>query len=121
MQRVNKDLVAVLVGVAAGGASGLLGVGGGIVMVPLLVAALGAQQHRAHATSLAAIVVIGAFGALVFGLEGEVEVGPAVMLALGAMVGAPVGAKLMADASESKLKIAFGAWMVAVGVTLIAS
>ena len=119
MLRVNKDLVAVFVGVGAGIASGLLGVGGGIVMVPLLVAALGASQHRAHATSLAAIVVVAAFGALVFGLEGELAVFPAVMLTLGALVGAPLGAKLMAESSEGGLKIAFGLWMVGVGVTLV--
>ena len=121
MLRVNKTLVAVLVGVGAGIASGLLGVGGGIVMVPLLVSLLGATQHRAHATSLAAIVVIGAFGALVFGLEGELEFVPAVMLTLGAIVGAPLGARLMARSSEGNLKIAFGLWMVVVGVTLVVS
>lgn len=112
-------MLALIVGMFAGLASGLLGVGGGIVMVPLLVGVLGATQHEAHATSLAAIVVIGAFGAVAFGFEGELEVAPAVLLTLGALVGAPLGAKAMAESSERRLKVAFGALMVAVGVTLI--
>ena len=121
MHRVRTVLIALVVGVFAGFASGLLGVGGGIVMVPLLVAVLGATQHEAHATSLAAIVIIGACGAVAFGYEGELEVVPAVFLTLGALVGAPLGARVMAESSERKLKLAFGALMVAVGVTLIAS
>ncbi|MQB00924.1 MAG: TSUP family transporter [Actinobacteria bacterium] len=63
------------IGLVAGLASGLLGVGGGIVMVPLLTAFVGLDQHRAHATSLAAIVPIAAVGALTFALSDSIDVG----------------------------------------------
>lgn len=121
IQRVKTILIALAVGVGAGLASGLLGVGGGIVMVPLLVGVLGTTQHQAHATSLAAIVVIGAVGAVAFGVEGELDVAAAALLTVGALVGAPLGARAMAESSERVLKIAFGSLMVAVGLTLIVS
>jgi uncharacterized membrane protein YfcA len=63
----------ILIGFLAGLASGLFGVGGGIVMVPLLVWLVAFDQHRAHATSLAAIVVIAAAGAIVFGNAGSID------------------------------------------------
>jgi uncharacterized membrane protein YfcA len=106
-------------GLVAGILSGLLGVGGGIIIVPLLVGLVHLSQHQAHATSLAAIVPIGAVGALTFALDGEVDLEVAGLLALGALVGAPVGARIMARIEERPLKIMFGVLMVAVGVQLL--
>ena len=63
----------VLVGLGAGVVGGGLGVGGGIILVPLLVA-IGFDRHRAHATSLAAIVLISAAGATSFAVDGEIDV-----------------------------------------------
>ena len=107
------------VGLLAGLASGLLGVGGGIVMVPLLTAFLGLSQHRAHATSLAAIVPIAAVGALTFALSDRIDVGLAALLALGSLIGAPLGARLMARSTEGALKAMFGALMILVGIQLL--
>lgn len=114
-------VIAVAVGLVAGVASGLLGIGGGIVMVPLLVSMLHLSQHHAHATSLAAIVIIGAVGAAAFGYAGEVDLPIAFFLAAGALVGAPLGARLMARSSEGKLKIAFGCLMAIVGMVMVLS
>jgi uncharacterized membrane protein YfcA len=116
---MRKALLAVAVGAVAGMASGLLGIGGGLVMVPLLVALLSLSQHHAHATSLAAIVLIAAGGAVIFGSAGELELPIAGLLAAGALFGAPIGARLMARTSEASLKVAFGAFMVIVGTTLV--
>ncbi len=118
MQRI---LVALGVGAVAGFASGLVGIGGGLVMVPLLVGLLSLAQHSAHATSLGAIVVIAAVGAATFGSAGEIDLPAAGSLALGALVGAPLGARLMASTSEARLKIAFGLLMIGVGAVLIAT
>ena len=104
---------------AAGLLSGLMGVGGGIVMVPLLVLVAGFTQHRAHATSLAAIVPIAAVAATRFAVDGEVAFRTGALLALGALAGAPVGARLLARLDEGTLKAAFGAVMVAAGVVLL--
>jgi uncharacterized membrane protein YfcA len=110
---------AAAIGAAAGLFSGLLGVGGGIVMVPLLVLVSGLSQHEAHATSLAAIVPIAAVGALRFGAEGALDLPVAFLLAAGSLVGAPLGARLMARTGESALSLAFGLLVIAVAVGLL--
>jgi uncharacterized membrane protein YfcA len=106
------------IGLGAGLMSGLLGVGGGIVVIPLLVQ-VGFTQHQAHATSLAAICPIAAVGAAKFGAAGEVEVALAIALSAGALIGAPLGARVMAGLPEPKLKVVFGAVMVVAGVVLL--
>ena len=63
----------VAIGFAAGIASGLFGIGGGIVMVPLLVLVASLDQHRAHAASLAAGIFLGAAGGLTYALAGDVD------------------------------------------------
>lgn len=106
-------------GVAAGVMSGLLGVGGGVVMVPLLVLVARQSQHEAHATSLAAVVLMGAVGAATFAAEGEVDVPVALALAAGSLFGAPLGARIMASIAEGPLKIAFGLLMLVVAGLLL--
>ncbi len=108
-----------LVGLIGGLASGLLGVGGGIFMVPLLVAFAALSEHEAHATSLLAILPIALVGASVFTMEGQASYSLAALLALGSLAGAPVGARIMARLSEGTLKAVFGAAMVVVAVVLL--
>ena len=100
--------------------SGLLGVGGGIVMVPLLVSR-GLSQHRAHATSLAAIVPIAVVGGVAFALEGDVDYSIALLLSAGSLVGAPLGARVMARTKEAPLKIGFGVFMIVIAIRLLLS
>lgn len=102
----------------AGLLSGLLGVGGGIILIPLLVL-IGFSQHEAHATSLAAICPIAIVGATTFALADEVEYGLAVALAAGSLIGAPVGARVMAGLPERWLKIVFGVVMIVAGAVLL--
>jgi uncharacterized membrane protein YfcA len=108
------------IGFAAGIASGLLGVGGGTVMVPLLVAVAAFSQHHAHATSLAAIVPIASVAVVVFAAEGVVDYGTAALLAVGSVAGAPLGARLMAATGERFLGAAFGIFLVGVGIAMVA-
>jgi uncharacterized membrane protein YfcA len=117
--RARDALLSVAIGAVAGVGSGLLGVGGGIVMVPLLTAVLAFGQHRAHATSLAAIVPIAAVGAAKFAIEGHTDLALAGALAAGAIVGAPLGARLMARSGEGLLKTLFGVLMLAVAAELL--
>jgi uncharacterized membrane protein YfcA len=112
-------LSALAVGLAAGMLSGLLGVGGGIVIVPLLATVVGLSQHRAHATSLAAIIPIAAVGAVAFAVEGNVDYGIGTLLAIGTLVGAPLGARVMARAGEGPLKLMFGFLMLVVATQLL--
>jgi uncharacterized protein len=98
--------------------SGLLGVGGGIVLIPLLVA-IGFSQHEAHATSLAAICPIAAVGAWKFASAGEIELLVVALLVAGALLGAPIGARIMAKAAEGALEVSFGVLMILVGGILL--
>lgn len=116
---MNAVLPALGVGLAAGIFSGLLGVGGGVIMVPLLVGVIGLSQHRAHATSLAAIVPIAAVGAVAFAIEGNLDYGVGALLAIGTLAGAPLGARVMARASEGPLKLMFGILMLVVAAQLL--
>ena len=114
----TQALLLVATGVAAGVLSGLMGVGGGIVMVPALVMA-GLSQHRAQSTSLAAIVPIAIVGALLFGLGDSVDLGAAVVLAAGSLVGARGGALLMHRLSGVVLARVFGAFLIVVAITML--
>ncbi len=107
-----------LVGIVAGLFSGILGVGGGIVMVPLMVGVLHFDQHRAHATSLAAIVLIAISGAARFAWAGEVEWAVGLALGVGGVVGSTVGAHLMNRLSATSLRFVFGVVMILAGLRM---
>jgi uncharacterized membrane protein YfcA len=107
-----------LVGVAVGVISGLLGVGGGIVMVPALSLLMGFTQHLAQGTSLAVIIPVSISGVLVHMRRGNVVwplVGP---LALGAGLGAGVMGSLVFKIQDPALRITFGIFMVLVGISM---
>lgn len=106
------------IGLAGGLFSGLLGVGGGVVMVPLLVLWAGYGQRDAHAISLGAIIPISAAGVLTFGAAGEIRVLEAVALAVGSIIGAQAGARLLARADERRLKLAFGVFLLIVAALM---
>lgn len=107
-----------LIGLAAGILSGGLGVGGGIILVPLLVA-VGLDRHRAHATSLAAIMPIAVAGAISYGLSGELALGFGVAIGLGGAVGSVVGATVMNRSSPRMLTIVFSVLLLLVAVRMI--
>lgn len=94
--------------------------GGGIIMVPLLVLA-GVDRHRAHATSLAAIVFIAAAGASSFGASGEAALGIGVTVGIGGIVGSVIGASVMHRVSSRSLTIVFGFVLLVAGIRLILS
>jgi uncharacterized protein len=106
------------IGAAAGLLSGLLGIGGGLVMVPALVMA-GIGQHRAQTTSLAAIVPIAVVGAFLFGQAASVDVGAAVVLAAGSLVGVRGGALLMHRLSDVLLARVFAIFLIVVAITML--
>ena len=107
-----------LIGLGAGVLSGLLGVGGGVVMVPALVFA-GLRQHRAQATSLAAIVPIATVGAIVFGGADAVDFAAAAVLIVGSVIGVRGGAMVMHRLSDRRLSWIFAAFLVVVAITML--
>ncbi len=110
---------ALLIGLVAGTLSGLLGVGGGLVMVPAMVLLLRMPQHDAHATSLAAIIPIALAGVLIFGNAQSVSTGGGLLLVVGSIPGARLGAMLMRRLDERRLRFAFGVFVIAVAVAMM--
>lgn len=106
------------IGLGGGVLAGLLGVGGGVVMVPLLVLWARYAQREAHAISLGAIIPISLGGIATYGVAGEVRWWQALGLAVGAIVGARIGAGILARIDERLLKIVFGTFLVGVAALL---
>lgn len=104
--------VAALVGVLAGGLSGLFGVGGGILIVPGLVLVLGMEQRLAHGTSLAAIVPIAVSGVAAYALERAIDWPAAGLLLVGAAGGAVLGTGVLRRVSERLLRVLFGLFLL---------
>lgn len=104
------------IGLVAGLASGLLGIGGGIVIVPMLAGWLGMPLKRALGTSLAAIVAIVVPGAAVHAALGHIDWGIALVLALGSVAGARIGARIALGARERTLRLLVGGFLGLVAV-----
>lgn len=106
------------IGLAAGLLSGLFGVGGGTVIVPMLVLLLRFDQRRAAGTSLAAIVPTAAVGVISYAMHGSVAWIPALILAAFAVIGAQIGTWLLAHLPQNAVRWGFVAFLVFVIVML---
>jgi uncharacterized membrane protein YfcA len=106
------------IGLLAGLLSGLFGVGGGTVIVPLLVLVLAYNQRLAAGTSLAAIVPTATVGVISYALNDSVAWIPGLILAAGAVVGAQIGTWLLPRVSLVALRWSFIAFLVGVIVSL---
>lgn len=116
----NQTLRLVVVGTAAGLFSGLFGVGGGTVIVPLLIFWFAYGERLATGTSLAAIVVIGALGALLQGgVYGNVHVLTGLLLAIPAMVGVVLGTAIQQRIPQRAVSYLFAALLIAIAIELI--
>lgn len=107
------------IGVAAGLLSGLFGVGGGIVMVPLLVAWFALDQRRAGATSLLAIVPIATASTIGYAVNGNVDIASGLLLLLGGIVGGQLGARLLPRTPIATLQLWFGILSLATAARLV--
>ncbi|HEX2029288.1 MAG TPA: TSUP family transporter [Nitriliruptorales bacterium] len=106
-------------GLAAGLLAGLFGIGGGILLVPVLVLLLHRSQHVAHASSLVAIVVPAVGGAARFAVDGAVAWCAAAVVAAGALVGVQLGAWLLPRVSAGRLRWIFAALLAVMTVRLL--
>jgi len=109
----------VLIGLVAGLFSALFGVGGGIVIVPLLIVAVGLPAHVATATSLAAIGITALAGAVRYGFEGHLDLGHAALVGLPAAAGAVLGATLAQRIDARPLTLGFAGLLAALAVWLL--
>ncbi|MDQ0576592.1 sulfite exporter TauE/SafE family protein [Agromyces albus] len=108
-----------LIGAAGGLLSGAFGVGGGLLMVPLLIAFAGMDQRRASATSLAAIVPAAIAGSFTYFVNGEVDLVVALFVAVGGVVGSWLGALLLRRLSLGWLRWMFIALLLGVALRML--
>jgi uncharacterized protein len=115
----GRPLRLMAIGTLAGLFSGLFGVGGGSVIVPLLVLWHGYEERRATATSLAAIVFIAGFAAAVQGLYGNVHLFDAALVGIPALFGVLIGTWLQQRLQTRAIALLFAAVLVASAVELV--
>jgi uncharacterized membrane protein YfcA len=105
---IQTVLLVVLVGLAAGILSGLVGVGGGIIIVPALVFLLGFSQHEAQGTSLGILLLpAGIFAVLNYYKQGYIDLKVVLILFLGFVIGGYLGSKISLSLSEAAVKKIF--------------
>lgn len=108
------------IGLLAGVLSGLFGIGGGIVIVPLLVLLVGFTTTQAAGTSLAALLLpVGALGALEYWRAGQVDLRVALILAGGLLLGAYLGARLGISLPVEVVQRGFGVLLLVVGIRFV--
>jgi uncharacterized protein len=108
------------IGTLAGAFSGLFGVGGGTIIVPLLIFWFGYGERRATGTSLAAIVLIGLLGAAAQGgIYGNVHVLTGLWLSIPAILGVLAGTAIQQRIPQRAVSLLFAALLVAIAIELI--
>jgi uncharacterized membrane protein YfcA len=110
-----------LIGLVAGVFSALFGVGGGIVVVPLLIGLVAFPAHEATGTSLGAILLTATAGVALYASRGDVRPGYAALVGLPAVVGALVGTRVQQRLSGQSLTLGFAVLLAAVAIWLIAA
>jgi uncharacterized protein len=113
-------ILLIFLGVVAGVLSGLIGIGGGVIIVPALVLLFGFSQHQAQGTTLALLVPpIGILAAWSYYRRGNVNIEAALFIVIGFLVGSILGARLAAGMSDVVLKKIFGISLFLIAMRMI--
>ena len=108
----------ILLGLVAGSLSGLIGIGGGVIIVPALVILFGLSQHTAQGTTLALLVMpVGLLAAWTY-LSGHADLRIALFIALGFIVGGLIGAQFANSVPESVLRKIFAVTLILIAVRM---
>lgn len=108
-----------LLGIVSGYFSGLIGIGGGIIIVPALVLLFGFSQHSAQGTTLALLIPpIGILALISYYQKGYVDIKSAAIICLGFIIGGFIGGKMAIGFSEELLKKVFSIVLIALGLLL---
>lgn len=117
---IQMILMIVLVGIAAGVMGGLVGVGGGIIIVPALVYLLGFSQKTAQGTSLGLIMLpVGILGVLQYYKQGHVDFRVVGLLAIGFLIGSYFGSKVALRLPQDTVKKIFAVFMIIMAVKML--
>ncbi len=115
-----KFLLFVLLGLLSGTISGLVGIGGGVVIIPALVFLFGFTQQQAQGTTLALLVPpIGFLAAYTYYRSGYVNLPVAAMVCIGFFLGGLVGARIAVTLSNTILQKIFGGVMIIIGLYML--
>lgn len=113
-------LTYLIIGLCAGILSGLIGIGGGIIIIPALVLLLGFSQHEAQGTTLAIMVPpVGILAAWVYYKQGYVNLPVACFICIGFLVGGFIGAKIATGITGTVLQKVFGAMLFLTSLKMI--
>ena len=123
-KKINMDvqtiLIIILVGIGAGMLSGLVGVGGGLVIVPALVYFIGFSQKTAQGTSLGLILLpVGIFGVLQYYKQGHVDFRIVGILAIGFLAGSFFGSKIALSLPQETVKKIFAVLMILIAIKML--
>ena len=119
---ITTCIILIVIGLLAGILSGLVGVGGGILMIPLLIMLLGLTQHQAQGTALFAMLPpIGILAAMNYYKEGFIKWEYAAIIALTFVVGGYFGSKLSLSLPDQTIRKVFGVIMLIGAIKLIFS
>ena len=110
----------ILLGWLAGTISGLIGIGGGVIIVPALIYSLGLTQHQAQGTTLALLVPpIGLLAAWTYYKQGFVDITIAAFVCFGFFIGSLLGAKIAIELSNELLRKVFGIALLLIALHMI--
>ncbi len=117
---LNQVFLLLLTGILAGFVSGIMGVGGAIIIVPFLVFFLGMTQHEAQGTSLAVLLLpVGIFAVINYTKNGYVNFKFAAILILAFVIGSYFGSKLAIQLPERALQRVFAILLILVGLKIL--
>ena len=107
---ITTIIIVIIIGVASGLLGGMVGVGGGLIIVPALVYFLGFSQHTAQGTSLGLILLpVGILGVIQYYKQGHVDFKVVGLLAVGFLIGSYFGSKFSLSLPQSTVKKFFAA------------
>ena len=117
---MNETLMFLALGLTAGTLSGLIGIGGGIIIIPALIYLAGLTQHQAQGTTLALMVPpVGILAAYTYYKHGHVDLKIAALICLGFLFGGLIGAKYATVISGYVLKKVFGGALLLIAIKMI--
>ena len=117
---MNTILVLLVIGLMAGILSGMIGVGGGIIIVPALVYFMSASQYQAQGTSLAVLLLpVGIFAVINYYKAGYVDIKMTLFIALSFLLGGYIGSKIAISLDQNMVKKIFGGFMIIVALKMI--
>ncbi len=113
-------IILIIIGIAAGVLGGMVGVGGGIIIVPALIFFLGFSQKMAQGTSLGILLLpVGLFGVMQYYKEGYVDMKVVLIISAGFLIGSLLGSKLALNLPQETVKKIFAILLIVIAIKML--